>query len=48
MAVQTPYERRVIRVRDVVRANSGLDEESATALAVRVLHELDTIPEKIR
>ncbi|WP_198036912.1 DUF6307 family protein [Nocardia sp. BMG51109] len=44
----TPYERRVARIREVVRQNSELDDNAATALAVQVLHALDTIPEKIR
>ncbi|MFG1791805.1 DUF6307 family protein [Nocardia sp. NPDC049149] len=48
MTVQTPYERRVIRVRDVVKAHSGLDDNAANELAVQVLHALDSIPEKIR
>ncbi|GAB2719710.1 DUF6307 family protein [Nocardia thraciensis] len=48
MATKTPYERRVARVRDVVRKYSELDDTAATALAVHVLHSLDTIPEKIR
>lgn len=48
MAVKTPYELRVIRVRDAVRENSKLDEKAATELAVQVLRALDTIPEKIR
>lgn len=48
MAIETPYERRVIRVRDVVRTYSGFDDNAATELAVQVLHALDTIPEKIR
>lgn len=44
----TPYERRMTRVRDVVREHSELDEPAATELAVRVLRALDTIPEKVR
>lgn len=48
MATKTPYERRVARVRDAVRKHSELDDAAATALAVHVLHSLDTIPEKIR
>ncbi|WP_245678040.1 DUF6307 family protein [Nocardia acidivorans] len=47
-AMNTPYEHRVIRVRDVVRKYSELDDNAATELAVQVLHALDTIPEKIR
>lgn len=48
MTIETPYERRVIRVRDVVRECAELDDAAATALAVRVLRALDTIPERIR
>ncbi|GAB2694985.1 DUF6307 family protein [Nocardia thraciensis] len=48
MAMPTPYERRVARVRDAVQKHSDLDGNAATALAERVLHALDTIPEKIR
>ncbi|MQY27265.1 DUF6307 family protein [Nocardia aurantia] len=48
MTIETPYERRVGRVRDAVRAHSELDDHSASELAVHVLHALDTIPEKIR
>ncbi|WP_405485784.1 DUF6307 family protein [Nocardia sp. NBC_00511] len=46
--MNTPYERRVTRVRDVVREHSGLDDVAATELAVWVLHALDTIPETVR
>ncbi|WP_194853223.1 DUF6307 family protein [Nocardia sp. SYP-A9097] len=48
MAMKTPYEQRVNRVRDVLRTYSELDDKTATDLAVHVLHALDTIPEKIR
>lgn len=48
MTVETPYERRVNRVREVVRNYAELDDNSANELAVRVLHALDTIPELIR
>ncbi|KZM71660.1 hypothetical protein AWN90_02750 [Nocardia terpenica] len=48
MATKTPYERRMTRVRDVVREYSDLDDSAATALAVQVLRALDSIPEKIR
>lgn len=48
MTIETPYERRVNRVRDVVLAHSELDSHAAYELAVHVLHALDTIPEKIR
>ncbi|MBF6172364.1 DUF6307 family protein [Nocardia blacklockiae] len=48
MTTKTPYERRVTRVRDVVREYSELDDSAAAALAVQVLRALDSIPEKIR
>lgn len=48
MTTKTPYERRITRVRDVVREYSELDDSAATALAVQVLRALDSIPEKIR
>ncbi|MGW3539342.1 DUF6307 family protein [Nocardia niigatensis] len=46
--VETPYDRRIQRVRDAVRAHSELDDKAAYELAVHVLHALDTIPENIR
>lgn len=48
MTIETPYDRRVKIVRDALRQHSELDEETAAALAVHVLHVLDTIPEKVR
>lgn len=48
MATETPYERRVRRVRDALTAHSALDDKAASDLAVHVLHALDAIPEKIR
>lgn len=48
MPSKSPYEIRVERVRDTVRKHSKLDDTAATALAVQVLHALDTIPEKVR
>ncbi|GAB0105896.1 hypothetical protein JMUB6875_48780 [Nocardia sp. JMUB6875] len=48
VTITTRYERRVARVRDVVREHSELDDGAATELAVRVLQALDTIPEQIR
>jgi hypothetical protein len=48
MTIETPYERRLVRVRDAVRQHSKLNEKAAAEIAVHVLHALDTIPEKIR
>ncbi|MET9489666.1 MULTISPECIES: DUF6307 family protein [unclassified Nocardia] len=48
MTTKSPYENRVQRVSDTVRKHSKLDEKTANALAVHVLHALDTIPEKVR
>lgn len=48
MPAKSPYENRVERVRDTVREYSDLDDNAATDLAVKVLHALDTIPEKVR
>jgi hypothetical protein len=44
----SPYERRVQLVADVLKGQSKLTDKECHALAVRVLHTLDTIPEKIR
>lgn len=44
----TPYDLRVQRVKDTVRTHTKLDEKTASALAVHVLHAIDTIPEKVR
>lgn len=45
---RTPYEKRVALVRDTIKDNSKLGDEDAGKLAVRVLHVLDAIPEKMR
>ncbi|WP_018683813.1 DUF6307 family protein [Actinokineospora enzanensis] len=42
------HERRVVFVCDVIKKNSALGDEAAHALAVRVIHELDHIPEPTR
>ena len=46
--IRTPYDRRVELVKDTIMANSQLDDDVAWALAVQVLHALNSIPEKIR
>ncbi|WP_181779958.1 DUF6307 family protein [Pseudonocardia pini] len=45
---QTPYERRVELVTEVVTANSTIKESAAVALAVQILSALDHIPERVR
>lgn len=48
IAVQSPYERRVALVADVLTRNSVTSAAEATRLAVRVLHAIDHIPETVR
>lgn len=45
---RTPYDIRVDLVTDTITAHSELDDSAARALAVRVLHALNSIPEKMR
>jgi hypothetical protein len=45
---RTPYERRLRLVVTTIREHQSLDDESASALAVHVLHAIDHIPEHIR
>ena len=42
------YDQRVKRVQDVVKEQTNGSDTDCRALAVRVLHALDTIPEKMR
>lgn len=42
------YEQRVKLVQGIVQSHTTLDETAASDLAVRMLHALDTIPEKLR
>lgn len=42
------YDRRVTLVRDVLRENKKLTDSDCQELAVRLLHAMDTISEKIR
>jgi hypothetical protein len=44
----SPYENRLKLVEDVLTSNSKLDAKAANAVAVHVLHALDSIPEKVR
>ncbi|ABM11884.1 MULTISPECIES: DUF6307 family protein [Mycolicibacterium] len=45
---RTPYEKRVGLVRDTIKDHSKLGDKAAGELAVRVLHVLDSIPERVR
>ncbi|BBY73618.1 DUF6307 family protein [Mycolicibacterium parafortuitum] len=45
---RSPYEKRVALVQNAIKDNSKLGDKAAGELAVRVLHVLDSIPEKVR
>lgn len=47
-AFLSPYQKRLELVQRIVREDTGLSEEQSRALAVHVLHTLDTLPETIR
>ncbi|MEV4049792.1 DUF6307 family protein [Amycolatopsis sp. NPDC049688] len=42
------YDQRVRLVRDVLKENTELSDTAAQALAVQLLHTMDTIPERMR
>ncbi|MEV6830935.1 DUF6307 family protein [Amycolatopsis sp. NPDC051102] len=44
----TRYQLRIDRAKRVVLANTELGDAQALALAVQLVHELDTTPEAIR
>lgn len=46
-AIRSPYENRVKLVQDTLTTYSALDDEAAGKLAVRVLHALNSVPEKV-
>jgi hypothetical protein len=46
--VRSPYEERVELIKDTLTTNSALDDDTARSLAIRVLHTLEAIPEKVR
>jgi Family of unknown function (DUF6307) len=46
--VLSPYEKRIGLVRETLQKYSSLDDVAAGELAVRVLHALNSIPEKVR
>jgi hypothetical protein len=46
--LRSPYTQRVDLVRDTITAHTDLDDDSAGALAVHILHALNSIPEIMR
>ncbi|WP_370969413.1 DUF6307 family protein [Amycolatopsis sp. cg9] len=44
----TRYQRRVDRVKHIVVERTGLSDAKALELAVHMVHELDTLPERVR
>ncbi|UOZ08597.1 MULTISPECIES: DUF6307 family protein [unclassified Amycolatopsis] len=42
------YDLRVERVKNIVMEDTKLNDTKALALAVRMVHELDTVPEPVR
>ena len=42
------YDRRVELVRNVLKQNTQLPDTACQALAVQLLHTMDTVPEKTR
>lgn len=42
------YDLRIKMVRDVLKENTKLTDNDCQALAVRLLHTVDTIPERMR
>ncbi|WP_197373275.1 DUF6307 family protein [Mycolicibacterium baixiangningiae] len=44
----TPYDLRVDLVKNTISTHSELDGEAAGALAVQILHTLNSMPEKMR
>lgn len=47
-AFASRYDQRVRMVRDVLKENTELSDTACQALAVRLLHTMDTIPEQMR
>ena len=45
---RTPYENRLDLVTTTITSHSTLDADDASALAVQVLHALNSIPERVR
>ena len=48
VAFASRYDQRVRLVRDVLKENTELPDAACQALAVRLLHTMDTIPERMR
>jgi hypothetical protein len=46
--VRSPYLHRVELVTDLIKTHSKLGDKAAGELAVHILHELNSIPEKVR
>lgn len=46
--LRTPYDQRLELVKDTITAHSKIGDKAASALAVHVLHALNSIPEKMR
>jgi hypothetical protein len=46
--LRTPYDNRLQLVQDTLTTYSALDANTASELAVHVLHVLNSIPEKVR
>jgi uncharacterized protein DUF6307 len=44
----TRYRMRIDRVKHIVLEHTKLDDAEALALAVHMVHELDTVPERLR
>ncbi|WP_370945457.1 DUF6307 family protein [Amycolatopsis sp. cg5] len=47
-AYQSRYDRRVSLVQELVSSNTKLKDKEARALAVKMIHALDTVPESVR
>ena len=47
-AFASRYDQRVRMVRDVLKESTELSDTACQALAVRLLHTMDTIPEQMR
>lgn len=47
-SIRSPYDLRVDLVADTITEHSKLKSDAARELAVRILHTLNAIPEKVR
>ncbi len=48
VAFVSRYDLRIKLVQDVLKENTDLSETACQALAVRLLHTIDTVPERMR